>query len=113
MALLTNGDAKAQRDKVEHFKLDRFFKAVFIEGEVGYGKPHPRLFERALEACHAPAAGSWCVGDHLGWEVLAPQRLGMTGIWVDWDHQGLPPDAEATPDRIIHHIAELAQLETP
>ncbi len=113
MALLTNGDTKAQRDKVRHFGLDRYFEAVLIEGEVGYGKPDPRLFEAALEACDAPAAASWCVGDHLEWEVLAPQRLGLTGIWVDWDHQGLPDDAAATPDRIIHHIAELAGLDVP
>ena len=111
MALLTNGDAQAQRDKVTHFGLDRFFKAILIEGEVGYGKPDPRLFETALKACDAPAEGSWCVGDHLEWEVLAPQRLGLTGIWVDWDRVGLPEDAPATPDRIIHHIAELAGLD--
>lgn len=107
MALITNGDAQGQRDKVEHFNLSPYFKAVLIEGEIGYGKPNPRIYQRALEACNAPAKGSWCVGDNLAWEVAAPQAMGMLGIWNDWEGINLPEDAEIIPDRVVRSIAEL------
>ena len=112
LALLTNGDARAQRRKVEHFDLARHFKAVLIEGEMGFGKPDPRVFQRALRACQASPDEAWCVGDSLAWEVAAPQALGMRGIWNDWDGVGLPPDCETTPDRIIRSIRELHPDDT-
>lgn len=107
MALLTNGDADAQRTKVQHFNLAPFFNAVLIEGELGYGKPDPRIYTQALRACDAKPHDAWCVGDNLAWEVAAPQKLGIAGIWVDWRAQGLPVENEITPDRIIQNIAEL------
>lgn len=110
MALITNGDAKGQRDKVEHFGLAPLFKAVLIEGEVGYGKPDARVFTDALDACGVPPEQAWCVGDNLAWEVDGPQKLGLTGVWVDWRGQGLPVDSEITPDRIIRAISELQDI---
>lgn len=107
MALITNGDAQGQRDKVAHFDLTQYFQAVLIEGELGFGKPDPRVFEQALRACDAPAEGSWCVGDNLAWEVAAPQSLGMQGIWCDWEGKTLPEDSEIVPDRVVMRITEL------
>ena len=111
LALITNGDAAAQREKVAHFGLAPLFEGVFIEGELGYGKPDPRVFEAALDACGGVGpADAWCVGDHLGWEVRAAQEHGLSGVWVDWRREGLPADgprAGITPDRIVHRVAEL------
>lgn len=114
LALITNGDAAAQREKVEHFGLEPLFEGVFIEGEVGYGKPDRRVFEAALEACGGVApAEAWCVGDHLGWEVQAAQALGMSGVWVDWRGEGLPdsgPRSGITPDRIVRSVSKLTDV---
>ena len=114
LALITNGDAAAQREKVEHFSLAPLFEGVFIEGELGHGKPDRRVFDAALKACGNPEpADGWCVGDHLGWEVEAAQQLGLAGVWVDWRGEGLPaegPRAGITPDRIVRRVAELLDV---
>lgn len=111
MALLTNGKGQTQRDKVTAFDLERYFRVVLIEGEIGYGKPNPRVFARALEACgNVPATAAWCVGDNLEWEVAAPQALGMAGIWCDWEGVSLPTDSPVKPDRIVRRIAELIDM---
>ncbi|MEM1109416.1 MAG: HAD family hydrolase [Planctomycetota bacterium] len=107
MALVTNGDGRGQRAKVEHFDLTQYFQAVLIEGELGYGKPDRRVFDQGLAACDAPAKGSWCVGDSLAWEVAAPQQLGMVGIWNDWEGKTVPEDSEIIPDRVVMSISEL------
>jgi putative hydrolase of the HAD superfamily len=38
MALVTNGAEVDQRRKVERFHLQPFFEAIFIEGELGWGR---------------------------------------------------------------------------
>jgi putative hydrolase of the HAD superfamily len=50
---------------------------------------------------------AWMIGDHLEWEVAAPQRLGIVGIWVDVLGEGLPDSSTVRPDRIIRKLSEL------
>jgi putative hydrolase of the HAD superfamily len=47
------------------------------------------------------------VGDHLEFDVGAPQRLGLRGVWVDRPGHGLPPGAAVTPYRIVRSLSEL------
>ncbi len=54
LGLVTNGAAAAQRAKIERFELARFFDVIVVEGEAGFGKPDPRVFERALARCAFP-----------------------------------------------------------
>src|SRR5262249_50339159 len=90
LALLTNGNGGPQRRKLSRFGLADVFDSILIEGEVGFGKPDPRIYARALEELEVTAADVWMVGDNLEWDVLQPQTLGIFGIWVDARGTGLP-----------------------
>lgn len=107
LALVTNGAGSAQRLKIDRFGLEPLFDAILIEGELGFGKPDPRVYRRALEALDAEPRDAWMVGDNLDWDVAPPQRLGMAGIWIDRHGSGLPTGHEARPDRIVRSLAEL------
>jgi putative hydrolase of the HAD superfamily len=108
LALVTNGDALQQRDKITRHDLERYFGAIVIEGEFGCGKPEERVYREALGRLGVGSDGVWMVGDHLEWDVLAPQRLGLVGVWVDREGAGLPPAyADARPHRIIRSLSEL------
>jgi putative hydrolase of the HAD superfamily len=107
LALVTNGDAAMQRDKVARFDLARWFDAIVIEGELGCGKPDPAVYRHALRAIEAPERAAAMVGDHLDWDVRAPQALGLRGIWIDRAGGGLAPDGVVRPDAIIRSLAEL------
>jgi putative hydrolase of the HAD superfamily len=107
LALLTNGAAQQQRQKVQRFGLERFFPTILIEGEMGYGKPEEAVYRRALNDLQLPPDAVWSVGDNLEWDVSAPQQLGMFGIWHDVRGQGLPSGVPVIPGRIITSIAEL------
>jgi putative hydrolase of the HAD superfamily len=54
-----------------------FFERVIVSSEVGAGKPHPRMFEAALQA--AGVAPHQCVhaGDDESADVLGPQAVGI------------------------------------
>ena len=106
-ALVTNGHSSKQRAKIHRFGLAEFFQAIVIESEFGVGKPDERVYRHALAELHATAAETWMVGDNLEWDVAAPMRLGITGIWLDHQAQGLPASCTVHPDRIVHHLPEL------
>lgn len=107
LALVTNGHADSQRAKIDVFDLARHFDHVQIEGEHGFGKPEERAYRHAMQTLGTEPHETWMVGDHLEWEVAAPQRLGIYGVWVDHKREGLPPDGSVIPDRIVHSIGEL------
>jgi putative hydrolase of the HAD superfamily len=107
LGLVTNGSAADQRAKIARFALARHFDHIQIEGEFGHGKPDARVYHAALTALDATPETTWFVGDNLEWDVAAPQRLGIYAVWVDGRRSGVPPGAPATPDRIIHTLAEL------
>lgn len=107
LALITNGEGTMQRGKIERFGLASLFDCILIEGEVGLGKPDERMYRRALEQMGVGPEEAWMVGDNLAWDVLAPQKLGIAGIWLDYAGSGLPADSQVRPDRIIRSLAEL------
>jgi putative hydrolase of the HAD superfamily len=107
LALVTNGDARQQRDKIERHALAGYFDTIVIEGEFGVGKPDAAVYRQALRVLGAAPSEAWMVGDHLEWDVDAPQRLGLRGVWMDRGEKGLPPDSAVRPHRIIRSLDEL------
>lgn len=107
LALVTNGGPDTQRAKIEKFDLAPLFDHIQIEGEHGFGKPEERAYRHAMEAVGVEAHETWMVGDHLEWEVAAPQRLGIFAIWHDPWGKGLPPGSPIKPDRIVQSLGEL------
>lgn len=107
LALLTNGGAVAQRRKIDRFSLATFFEQVLIEGELGFGKPDPRVYELALVRMAVAPSDTWMVGDNLEWDVAEPQRQGMCGVWVDKIGQGLPATSGIRPDRVVRGLSDL------
>jgi putative hydrolase of the HAD superfamily len=107
LALLTNGGSQGQRQKIDRFQLAPLFDAILIEGEVGVGKPDPRIYTQALAALGVLAAETWMVGDNLEWDVAGPQRHGIAGIWIDARDAGVPVGHPVRPDRIITRLADL------
>ena len=107
LALLTNGGSDVQRRKIDKFNLSQYFTQILIEGEISVGKPHPRVFRRALRRLEVSPSHAWMVGDQLETDVRPAQELGMTGIWLDWEDRGLPTDGCVIPHRIINGLNEL------
>jgi putative hydrolase of the HAD superfamily len=104
LALVTNGDARLQRDKIARHDLARFFDAIVIEGEFGCGKPDERVFRHAFQALGVRPEDTWMVGDNLVWDIAGAHGVGARAAWIDRLRQGLPTPAPAHPDRIIHTL---------
>jgi HAD superfamily hydrolase (TIGR01549 family) len=108
VAIVTNGGALTQREKLRRLGLADIVRAVFVSEEVGAAKPERVIFERALAWSEHPASACLFVGDDP-WRDIAPAAaLGMATAWRSrgevWP-PGLPP-----PRFAIASIAEVAEL---
>lgn len=106
LGLLTNGAPDLQRSKIEGAQLPNVFDAVLISGEVGVGKPEPRIFEVAVEALDASVTETVMVGDNPSRDILGARRAGMRSVWINRDGQRLP-DGAPLADAEITSLAEL------
>ena len=103
LALVTNGSAEVQRAKIERFGLAPLFDTIVVEGELGVGKPEPAIYSHALASLGASAMDAWMVGDNLEWDVVAPRKLGLRGIWI----------AKAGEVRTKHELADAILPDLP
>lgn len=84
---------------LEHMGLaDRLDFSVF-SSEVGMRKPHPAIFERALEALGVAPEHALFVGDRLFEDVRGAAELGMTTVQALWFRADDHPDG-AEPDHL-------------
>src|SRR5215212_4257063 len=87
------------RDLEQMGLAERLDFAVF-SSEVGKRKPHPAIFERALDALEVAAVETVFVGDRLYEDVRGDGELGMTTVQALWfradEHpEGGDPDFQA------------------
>jgi HAD superfamily hydrolase (TIGR01509 family) len=71
--------------------------AIVLSSEVGRRKPHPAIFERALEELGVAAGQAVFVGDRLEADILGASRVGMKTVQAFWFRADDAP-VEAEPD---------------
>jgi putative hydrolase of the HAD superfamily len=111
LALISNGNATYQRQKIKRHHLAPFFDAILIEEEFGFAKPDRRIFLAALDQLQLSAQEAWMIGDDLDFDIAASKHLGIVSIWFDPAQSGLPEKSSVSPDRIIHSLLELFDLQ--
>lgn len=63
-----------------HFGLDGLVSAAVSSAELGYLKPHPRIFRAALSQVGVPPERAVMVGDSLAHDVAGARAVGMRGV---------------------------------
>jgi phosphoserine phosphatase len=103
-AVVTNGMADLQRLKAELAGLAGDIEVFVVSGDIGVGKPHPGVFQEALERLGVGAEQALMVGDNPIRDIAGAQRLGIRTAWLDrngGDDCGVAAD---------HRITTLAAL---
>lgn len=91
---------------------------VAVSHDVGYLKPHPRIFEYALDEMGLRPEETAMVGDNLRADVGGAKALGMVAVWrrppldEPVEEATDPPEVEgdAVPDYAIDAIGQLRGL---
>lgn len=109
LAVVTNGAADTQREKIRATGLDVYLDAVVISTEVGSGKPDPAPFRRALEELEVAPQEAIVVGHSARRDVAGARAAGLHSILLDRGG-AVVPERGAGPDRIIDSLIDLPDL---
>jgi HAD superfamily hydrolase (TIGR01549 family) len=85
------------------------FAAVIVSDQVGWRKPRPDIFQRALAATGADPARTLFVGDRADIDVEGAHRVGMDAAWINPEREPLP-EGVAPPEYEIRDLAELEPI---
>jgi phosphoserine phosphatase len=102
MALVTNGAACLQREKLAASGLAERFDAVVVSGDLGIGKPDASVFRHALSLLGADDAVM--IGDSLERDIDGALAAGLRAVWIN--RFGAPGPGRAG----VAEISSLAEL---
>ena len=106
LALITNGAADTQRDKLRVLEMEDWFDVVVISGEVGLAKPDASIFRLALNKLPVEPENVWHVGDSLAADVAGAKAAGLTAVWLN--RRGLVRgQSDPEPDLEIRTLSSL------
>lgn len=116
LGLISN--ASYSRDvymQLEKHQLIPYFEQILASADVGYRKPHPLIFRKALSFFNVEPAESVMIGDTLNADIIGSRRVGMKNIWIArW---ASPPtnhyrDDAIIPDRTIQQLSQIPAVLT-
>lgn len=97
LGALTNGNADVYKtDAAEYFDF------AFLAEDIGASKPHPDMFQAALDRARVEAHNIIHVGDDPEHDILGAKRMGMYSIWMNSRAQDWPTDIERADAEIIN-----------
>jgi putative hydrolase of the HAD superfamily len=103
--IITNGFEEAQSRKLKNSKIELFFSTVTNSEMVGVKKPHPRIFNFALEAAGARAEESLMVGDSIEADMEGAKNVGMQTVLFDYKNT-----SKKYQNTKINNLAELKTI---
>ncbi len=82
--IITNGFEEVQHNKLVNAQISRFFNTVTTSEEAGVKKPHPLIFNKAMEKSNALPVHSLMIGDSYEADILGAQKAGMQSLFFDY-----------------------------
>ncbi|HVR88933.1 MAG TPA: HAD family hydrolase [Candidatus Limnocylindria bacterium] len=107
---LSRGDTEVLRDW-QRAGLADAIDAVVSSHDVGWQKPHPAMFERALALAGVAPGEAFMVGDNLEADIRGAQQVGLRAVWRRTND--VAPPADLRPDAVIRTLLELPLAIAP
>ena len=122
LGLITNGPADVQRQEIKTLKIEKYFDAVLIEGEMGRGKPHQEVFRHAESRVKSTAETTLFVGNSYSHDIRPAIEAGWKTAWIrrptdippsagpGGSAVELKPEDAPNPDATIGNLRELLPM---
>ena len=98
-------DGPTARRVFEDLGYETIFDSLIVSAEVGYMKPAPILFQKALEELGSKPENTLMIGDTYEADIVGAHRTGIRGVLVDL--YGAPPEQLRSSDAVINSIGGL------
>ena len=107
LSVVSNFDhAPTARKLLGGFGIADFFEHIVISEEVGWRKPHRKIFEVALSTLGENASDVLFIGDNPEADIMGSSDCGIDSVWVKRKEQ-LP---QAEPNFIIKDLQDLKEI---
>jgi HAD superfamily hydrolase (TIGR01662 family) len=93
------------RDRVAQVGLAPYFEIVWASAYAGCNKPHPCIFQQALDQLQVPANRAFYVGDSYFHDIGGARNAGLDAALLDRKGSADHPDCP-----VIHSLWELFRL---
>ena len=90
--------------------LGQHLELTISSCEFGYRKPHPAIYEAAVEKMGVEPGEIIFVGDRVEQDVVGPARLGMRTVLTLQYREEDPESSPVRPDAVIRHLSELPDV---
>lgn len=105
--IITNGFSSVQKRKMANSGLQSYFKTVTDSEMAGAKKPHPAIFQYALDQAGARSSNSVMIGDSIIADIEGAVSAGLHAIHFSPTFTS----SEATTNvRTIRHLSELQAI---
>jgi len=107
-AILSNGSPMMLEALMRASRLNALIDAVLSVEAVGVYKPHPKVYQLAVDRLGVPAAAIAFQSSNA-WDAYAASAFGMQVVWCNRYGQR-PERLPGKPDRIVRSLSELPAL---
>jgi HAD superfamily hydrolase (TIGR01549 family) len=114
LGLISNAmDHEAIRSFMTREGLNQYFDPVIISSEVGMTKPHPEIFQMALERTSLKPERTVYIGDRYLTDVQGSRNAGMKAVYIrEYHTAGEPPEGVEVRATTIKNILDLLPILT-
>jgi putative hydrolase of the HAD superfamily len=91
------------------FDIRKYFERVVISVEVGWRKPRPEIFLKALELLNLGPGDALYVGDNYQADVVGAKSVGMDVIWINRKDDKIA-DQKYHPNHTVSNFTEIINL---
>ena len=87
IGIISNNTSRTQVfECLDSYQIRSYMETVCVSACIGYAKPHPMIFQYALQQMHVDAASCVYVGDDLVADVLGAKQAGFAKtVWMSKD----------------------------
>ncbi|MDN3724322.1 YjjG family noncanonical pyrimidine nucleotidase [Aequorivita sp. SDUM287046] len=89
--IITNGFEQVQYLKLNNSGIKKYFKTVTTSEEVGLKKPHPSVFQAALNKASAVPNKSVMIGDSFEADIIGANNAGMHTLFFNYRNEAVAP----------------------
>jgi len=103
--VLTNGDGKMQRRKLEEHGLTELMDTVIVSNEIGSRKPEQEIFEEAKQ--RLPADTFIYIGDTYEEDIVPARKAGFVTVYVGKSREKATPVAANCTEELANLLLPL------
>lgn len=103
--IMSNGFQEVQQRKLDNAGLTPYFDKIILSDNVGANKPHPRIFDYALELTNTERSKALMIGDNFDADITGAKNSDIDQVWFN------PERTERNEFNPTHTISSLLELK--